>query len=214
MNTDRTFDDIRAEIERFVPDVVMAFDYLPVTGAISTATVPAALKALSLAKDVDPGIGIAEAMPMKFLMETRVEDIARDADILHKYHAATGVIHLYMGLEASTDEMLASLNKGTDMDMNQRALDLARENDLTTEASFMIGGPTETWESVEKTIEVAIRLNPDIAVFPVITPMPFTPIHEEYKDLGGTLSVRSELGQGAEFTVRLPMDGAAPGSPA
>jgi radical SAM superfamily enzyme YgiQ (UPF0313 family) len=181
----------------------MAFDYLPVTGAISTATVPAALKALSLAKDVDPGIGIAEAMPMKFLMETRVEDIARDADILHKYHAA-GVIHLYMELEASTDEMLASLNKGTDMDMNQRALDLAREKDLTT----------ETWESVEKTIEVAIRLNPDIAVFPVITPMPFTPIHEEYKDLGGTLSVRSELGQGAEFTVRLPMDGAAPGSPA
>jgi anaerobic magnesium-protoporphyrin IX monomethyl ester cyclase len=124
---------------------------------------------------------IAEAMPVKILMETRVEDIARDADILHKYHAA-GVIHLYLGLEASTDEMLASLNKGTDMDMNQRALDLARENDLTTEASFMIGAPTETWESVEKTIEVAIRLNPDIAVFPVITPMPFTPIHEEYKD--------------------------------
>lgn len=351
MNKDRSYDDIRAEVERYRPDVVMAFDYLPVTGAISTATVPGALKALSIAKDVDPAIQtmiggplptflyadlltdpanrldyvlrgemeetaeelfrvlaeggpvdgvrgiafvregevvatpmrphiadldplkpawhllewdayhyniepwgrmasiltsrgcmmgcsfcshrqfwrgdwrartpevvideirelidtyqvefitmidpyptcdrerwerlldllIAEAMPVKILMETRVEDVIRDADILHKYHAA-GVIHLYMGLEASTDEMLASLNKGTDMDMNKRALDLARANDLTTEASFMIGGPTETWASIEKTIEVAIELNPDIAVFPLITPMPFTPIYEEYRD--------------------------------
>jgi anaerobic magnesium-protoporphyrin IX monomethyl ester cyclase len=114
-------------------------------------------------------------------METRVEDIIRDADILPKYHAAN-VIHLYMGLEASTDEMLKSLNKGTDMDQNKRALDLARENDLTTEASFMVGGPDETWESIQNTIEVAIRLNPDIAVFPVLTPMPFTPIFEEYKE--------------------------------
>jgi len=124
---------------------------------------------------------IAEQLPVKLLMETRVEDIIRDADILPKYRDA-GVVHLYLGAEASTDEMLASLNKGTDVDMNKRALDLARENDIMTEASFMIGAPTETWDSIEKTIEVAIKLNPDIAVFPVLTPMPFTPIHEEFKD--------------------------------
>ncbi|MDZ4654938.1 MAG: radical SAM protein [Coriobacteriia bacterium] len=351
MTKGRTFEDIRAEIERFQPDVVMGLDYLPVTGAISTASVPAALNALSIAKDVNPEIVtmmggplptflygeiltdpvnhvdfvlrgemeetveelllrlaegapvddvqgivyvrdgevvatpmrphitdldpvkpawhllewdayrynidpwgrmasiltsrgcmmgcsfcsqrqfwrgtwrartpevvieeirelvdvykvefvtlidpyptsdrerwerlldllIAEKMPIQILMETRVEDIIRDADILPKYHAA-GIIHLYMGLEASTDEMLASLNKGSDMNMNKRALDLARENDITTEASFMVGGPTETWASIDKTIEVAIKLNPDIAVFPVLTPMPFTPIHEEFKD--------------------------------
>ncbi len=351
MNKDRTYDDIQAEIERFQPDVVMAFDYLPVTGAISTATVPAALRALTLAKSVNPAIVtliggplptflyheiltdpanhldfvlrgemeetleellpllaegtpvddvrgivfmrdgevvatplrphitdldavkpawhllewdayhyniepwgrmasiltsrgcmmgcsfcshrqfwrgdwrartpevvieeirelvevyevefvtlidpyptndrarwerlldllIEAAMPVKLLMETRVEDIIRDADILPKYHAA-GIIHLYMGAEAGTDEMLASLNKGTDVNMNKRALELARENDIMTEASFMVGAPTETWESIAKTIEVAIALNPDIAVFPVLTPMPFTPIHEEFKD--------------------------------
>lgn len=124
---------------------------------------------------------IAEQFPAKFLMETRVEDIIRDADILPKYRDA-GMIHLYLGAEASTDEMLESLNKGTDVDMNKRALDLAREHDIMTEASFMVGGPTETWESIEKTIDVAIRLNPDIAVFPVLTPMPFTPLHAEVKD--------------------------------
>jgi len=351
MNTDRTFDDIAAEVAAFEPDFVMSMDYLPVTGAISTATVPAALEALRRAKEVRPevismiagphptflyeeilsnerdgvdvvlrgeaevtlpelmgavdagssldavqGIAfrrdgeivatplrahiedldtiypawdlvnfddyhyniepwgrmasmltsrgcmmgcsfcshrqfwrgtwrartpenviaemhdlvdnhkvefitlidpyptkdrerweelldriIAEKMDVKFLIETRVEDIVRDEDILPKYHEA-GIIHLYLGTENSTDEMLASLNKGTDVDMNKRALDLAREHDIMTEASFMVGAPTETWDSIENTIDVAIRLNPDIAVFPVLTPMPFTPIHEEFKD--------------------------------
>src|SRR5512133_2288699 len=51
-----TFDDVRAEVERLRPDVVLALDYLPVTGAISTATVPAALEALRIAKEVDPKI--------------------------------------------------------------------------------------------------------------------------------------------------------------
>jgi len=118
---------------------------------------------------------------VKFLMETRVEDVIRDADILHKYRDA-GVIHVYVGAESSSDEMLASLNKGTDVDQNKRALDLLREVDIMTEASFMVGFPNETWESIDRTAAEAIRLNPDIAVFPVITPMPFTPLHEEMKD--------------------------------
>ncbi len=118
---------------------------------------------------------------VQLLMETRVEDIIRDEDILQKYHDA-GIIHLYLGAEASTDEMLESLNKGTDINMNKKALELAREYDIMTEASFMIGSPDETWESIDKTIEAAIRLNPDIAVFPILTPMPFTPIYDELKD--------------------------------
>jgi anaerobic magnesium-protoporphyrin IX monomethyl ester cyclase len=115
------------------------------------------------------------------LMETRVEDIIRDADILPKYRQA-GIIHMYVGAESSSDAMLESLNKGTDVDMNKRAIDLLRENDIMSEASFMIGFPNETWESVAHTASEAVRLNPDIAVFPVITPMPFTPLYAEMKD--------------------------------
>ncbi len=124
---------------------------------------------------------IEAGIDVKLLMETRVEDIIRDEDILWKYHDA-GVIHVYVGAESSSDEMLESLNKGTDVDQNKRALDLLREHDIMTEASFMVGFPNETWDSIAKTASEAVRLNPDIAVFPVITPMPFTPLHEEMKD--------------------------------
>jgi len=350
MNKKTTFDDIRAQIESYRPDFVMSLDYLPVTGAISTATVPAALKALRIAKEVDPRIvtmiggphptfmydeilndpenradfvirgemedtlvelmntvpnGSAEgvkglaflkdgevvvtpqrphiadldvldvawhlldwedyhynvepwgrmasvltsrgcmmgcsfcsqrlfwrgewrardprkvvaeirhlvedyavefitlidayptrdrerwieildllieaALPVRLLIETRVEDIIRDADILQKYSDA-GIIHVYLGAETSTDDQLASLNKGTTTDQNKQAVDLLKANGIMIEASFMIGFPNETQDSIKVTIAEAIRLNPDIAVFPVITPMPFTPLWAEMKD--------------------------------
>jgi anaerobic magnesium-protoporphyrin IX monomethyl ester cyclase len=124
---------------------------------------------------------IEAKIPVHLLMETRVEDIIRDEDILPKYREA-GIMHMYVGAEGSTDELLDSLNKGTDTDQNKRAIDLLREHGIMSEASFMIGFPNETWDTVEQTAQEALRINPDIAVFPVITPMPFTPLHEEMKD--------------------------------
>ncbi len=118
---------------------------------------------------------------VRLLMETRAEDVVRDEDLLPKYRAA-GVVHLYIGAEAGTDELLVALNKGNDVNAIARAIRLAREHDIVTEASFMIGHPTETQATIDRTIEVAKRMNPDIAVFPVLTPMPFTPLFEEMKD--------------------------------
>ncbi len=124
---------------------------------------------------------IEKKLGVYLLIETRVEDIIRDADILHKYREA-GIIHVYLGAESADKDVLNSLNKGTDFEQNKVALDLLRQAEIITEASFMIGFPHETWESVQNTIDSAIYLNPDVAVFPVVTPMPFTPIHKDMKD--------------------------------
>ena len=37
-------------------------------------------------------------------------------------------------------------------------------------------------DRIDRTIAAAIHLNPDVAVFPVVTPMPFTPLYAEMKD--------------------------------
>lgn len=124
---------------------------------------------------------IERDLGVRLLIETRVEDIIRDRAILSKYRDA-GIIHVYVGAESGDEDQLAALNKGTTVDTNKLAIGLLREADIMTEASFMIGFPNETWESVQRTIDAAIELNPDVAVFPVVTPMPFTPIFEEMKD--------------------------------
>jgi len=124
---------------------------------------------------------IERDLGVRLLIETRVEDIIRDRDILHKYREA-GIIHVYVGAESGDEDQLAALNKGTSVDKNKQAIDLLREAEIMTEASFMIGFPNETWDSIQRTIDAAIHLNPDVAVFPVVTPMPFTPIFQEMKD--------------------------------
>ena len=124
---------------------------------------------------------IEKNLGVSLLMETRVEDIVRDKDILDKYRQA-GIIHIYMGAESGDDDVLSSLNKGIEMKTTKEALELLNQAGIVTEASFMIGFPQETWESVEKTIASAIYLNPDVAVFPIVTPWPYTPMYKEMKD--------------------------------
>lgn len=124
---------------------------------------------------------IEKDLGLSLLMETRVEDIVRDRDILDKYKKA-GIIHIYMGAESGDDDVLSSLNKGIEMKTTKEALELLNKAGILTEASFMIGFPEETWESVQKTIEAAIYLNPDVAVFPIVTPWPYTPMYREMKE--------------------------------
>jgi anaerobic magnesium-protoporphyrin IX monomethyl ester cyclase len=124
---------------------------------------------------------IAKNLGLSLLMETRVEDIVRDADILDKYRKA-GVIHVYVGAESGDDAVLRGLNKGIELKTTKRALELLNGAGIVTEASFMIGFPEETRASVRSTIDAAIYLNPDVAVFPIVTPWPYTPMYREVKD--------------------------------
>lgn len=121
---------------------------------------------------------IERDLGLHLLMETRVEDIVRDADILDKYSKA-GIIHIYVGAESGDDSVLQSLSKGIDMKTTKQALQLLQQAGIISEASFMIGFPQETWESVRNTIDSAIYLNPDVAVFPIVTPWPYTPMYKE-----------------------------------
>ena len=163
----KVVDEIRHLVEQYKVDFITLIDPYPTHDAARWE------------RQLD--LLIEAKIPVGLLMETRVEDIIRDREILWKYREA-GVMHLYVGAESSSDTTLNSLNKGTSVDQNKLAIDLLREAGIMTEASFMIGFPEETRESIDKTISEAIRLNPDIAVFPLITPMPFTPLYRELKD--------------------------------
>ena len=50
---------------------------------------------------------IEARLGVRLLIETRVEDIIRDADLLPKYREA-GIIHVYVGAESSSDPLMMS----------------------------------------------------------------------------------------------------------
>jgi anaerobic magnesium-protoporphyrin IX monomethyl ester cyclase len=117
----------------------------------------------------------------KILMETRVDDIIRDEDIMEKYRLAN-VDHIYVGVEATSQAVLNTFNKNIKVEDSKRALDLINAQDIVSETSFVLGMPDDTVESVRNTVELAKFYNPDLAFFLAIAPWPYSEIYPQLKD--------------------------------
>jgi anaerobic magnesium-protoporphyrin IX monomethyl ester cyclase len=124
---------------------------------------------------------IALELPLYLLMETRAEDIVRDEKFLWKYRKA-GVVHIYVGLEATDQETLNLIDKDLTTDVSQSALRLIREHGMLSETSFVLGFPHETEATINETLRLAKLFDPDMAHFLCITPWPYADLWEEMKD--------------------------------
>jgi anaerobic magnesium-protoporphyrin IX monomethyl ester cyclase len=124
---------------------------------------------------------IREDFDMALLMETRVEDILRDEDILWKYRKAN-ILHIYVGVEATNQASLDLFKKDIKCEQSQESLRLIAANGMISECSFVLGMPDETAETVRATLELSKHYNPDFAHFLAITPWPYSDLYGELKD--------------------------------
>ncbi|GAM07820.1 anaerobic magnesium-protoporphyrin IX monomethyl ester [oxidative] cyclase [Geobacter sp. OR-1] len=108
---------------------------------------------------------ISRRVQVKLLLETRVDDILRDADIMDKYRLA-GVEHIYVGVEAGRQETLDLFKKDTKVEQSKKAIDLINGADMVSETSFVLGMPDDTPETIAETVELAKHYNPDMGVLP------------------------------------------------
>jgi radical SAM superfamily enzyme YgiQ (UPF0313 family) len=58
------------------------------------------------------------------------------------------------------------------------AIEITKKGNIESRCTFMIGNPGETRETIQKTIDFAIALNPDIALFNITTPYPGTEMYK------------------------------------
>jgi anaerobic magnesium-protoporphyrin IX monomethyl ester cyclase len=112
------------------------------------------------------------------LMETRVQDIVRDRALLPKYRRA-GVVHVYVGIEATDQATLDLVHKEMAVDESREALRLLDQHDLISETSFVLGLPGETPEHVKETLSLAKAYDPDFAHFLAIAPWPYAAMWTE-----------------------------------
>ncbi|OGR29162.1 MAG: magnesium-protoporphyrin IX monomethyl ester oxidative cyclase [Desulfuromonadales bacterium GWD2_54_10] len=132
---------------------------------------------------------IERKVPVKLLMETRVDDIIRDADIMWKYRRA-GVEHIYVGVEAGSQATLDLFKKDTQVEQSKQAIDLINQADIVSETSFVLGMPDDTPESIARTIELAKHYNPDMAFFLAIAPWPYAELYPELEQYVATKDYR------------------------
>jgi anaerobic magnesium-protoporphyrin IX monomethyl ester cyclase len=112
---------------------------------------------------------------IEILMETRVDDILRDEDLLPRYRAA-GVSHVYVGVESTSQSTLDLYQKDIKVNESKRAIELINAHGMVSETSFVLGTPEETTASIRKTVELAKWYAPDMAFFLALTPWPYADI--------------------------------------
>jgi len=94
---------------------------------------------------------------------------------LFKLMKEAGCKRVGFGIENGDDTMLRHvIKKGQTVDMVRKAVKWAKEARLQTMGFFIYGMPGETEESMEKTTQLAIELDPDLAHFMMAAPFPGT----------------------------------------
>ena len=106
-----------------------------------------------------------------------------DLETMRKIKAA-GCRELCVGFESGDQNILDSMRKGIDLDRMFRFMKDARKAGIFIHGCFMMGFPGETPDLARKTIDLAIRLNPDTVQFYPVMVYPGTEAYEEYKKKG------------------------------
>lgn len=106
-----------------------------------------------------------------------------DKDIL-KLMKQAGCKEIAFGIESSSPETLARINKRISPEQSKQAMDLCRQIGIVSKAYMMIGFPWETKEMILDTIDFACKIMPYSAQFSVLTPLPDTDIYKETIEMG------------------------------
>jgi radical SAM superfamily enzyme YgiQ (UPF0313 family) len=97
---------------------------------------------------------------------------------------AGGCRELCVGFESGDQDVLNSMRKGIKPDRMFRFMKDARKAGIFIHGCFMVGFPGETLQGIKKTIDVAIKLNPDTVQFYPVMVYPGTEAYEDYKERG------------------------------
>jgi anaerobic magnesium-protoporphyrin IX monomethyl ester cyclase len=167
VSAERFVNQLQMLRERYGVDVAMIADEIPSLDAIRWQRI------LELLIERDLGTTL--------LLETRVDDILRDAALLPTYRKA-GIEHIYVGVESVNQATLDLFKKDAKVEQGKRAIELINEHDIISETSFVMGMPDETLPAMERTIELAKFFDPDMAFFLAITPWPYADLYRDVKD--------------------------------
>ena len=99
-----------------------------------------------------------------------------------------GLYCLKFGVETSNQETLKRIRKNLNLDKVCQTMRECKELDIKTHLTFTFGLTGETIEDVKKTIDFAIKLDPDSVQFSLTTPFPGTDFYTGLNEKGLIIS--------------------------
>ena len=121
---------------------------------------------------------IKRGLKVKWFAHARVNTVDED---LFRLMKRAGCTHVSFGIESGNQTILNNIKKGTTLDQSRKAVRASMQAGLKTSITCMVGNPGETSETIKDTINFAVELNPDVAVFTVLVPLPGTEVYNKYR---------------------------------
>jgi len=106
-----------------------------------------------------------------------------DEEILMSMKEA-GLYAVKYGVESATQSLLDGINKNMDLKKTEKMIRFTEQLGIKTHLTFTFGLPGETRESIRRTIDFAIYLNPNSVQFSIATPFPGTEFYREIEKNG------------------------------
>ncbi len=120
---------------------------------------------------------IARNLPIQWFGNARADNLT-DPAFVHRLKRA-GCWMLALGIESESDEVRKDMVKRLEREKIQAAFRNMRAAGIRSFAFFIFGYPGETPETMDHTIDYAIRLDPDFANFYPAVPYPGTALFEK-----------------------------------
>jgi len=99
-----------------------------------------------------------------------------------------GLCAVKYGVESAEQSLVDNINKNMQLERVERIIKFTNSLGIKTHLTFTFGLPGETWESIKKTIEFAVRMDPDSVQFSITTAFPGTQYFRNLEEKGYILS--------------------------
>jgi radical SAM superfamily enzyme YgiQ (UPF0313 family) len=124
---------------------------------------------------------IERNLGLQWFTFTRAEVL--DRELARKMKRA-GCNVVQMGVETVSSELLPQFRRRSDNTRLREAFRICREEGLETLGTFILGLPGESEDSIHKTIDFVLELDPDYASFNIITPLLGSELRQQWEDKG------------------------------
>lgn len=110
-----------------------------------------------------------------------------DREILTEMREA-GLVALKYGVESGVQEILNTAGKSLDLEKVKETVRITRELGIKYHLTFTFGLPGETKDTIKKTVDLAVDLDPDSLQFSIVTPFPGSKYFQMLDEKGHLLS--------------------------
>ncbi len=118
---------------------------------------------------------------LMWFTQARCDDVVKHEDALPKLRKS-GLQWVLLGVESASPSTLETFKKNISPDDAKKAVKILQKNDIFAQAMFIIGERADSAKSIKELRNFANKLDPDFAIFAILTPFPGTDLYGKARE--------------------------------